>query len=586
MRIPYGSRLGHSTLPWTYISIADAFNDYLIQINLNDLECNSDSLSDTDLPPIVQTDNEGLGSFANLFVFDEVDSDSVKKIIANLDTSKSTGVDEINVKLIKNAGDAIIPSITQLINLSLSSGTYPDEWKHAKVLPLYKKGDINAIPNYRPISILPTLSKILEKLVHRQLYDHLVSNNVLSNTQFGFRPGHSTSSALGALTDTWVRAIDSGKIIGALFVDLKRAFDTVDSSIMLAKLHKIGLNNKTLLWFQSYLTNRKQQVSIRQTLSKERSLSIGVPQGSILGPLLFLIYIDDMVNVFREGKVIMYADDTTLYVTGTSIRELENKLQHEMNAIGTWISNNRLHLNTGKTKFMIIGSKQKLSTCSNNSIHITYDGVEINECASFKCLGIIIDKHLLWHEQVDFVCKKIFAGLAMLKRIRPFVENDTLKLLYICLIQSQMDYCCEIWGDRFNIHVDRITKLQKRAARLILRCNIYSPSKEMFSSLNWIPFRYRITYFRYIFVYKCCQGLSPDYYSNYFQELSRKHDQNTRQAARHDLVVPKCRTEYCKHSLYYLCPNLWNNLPVIIRELPSLVSFKFNLKQYLKSLDV
>ena len=234
---------------------------------------------------------------------------------------------------------------------------------------------------------------------------------------------------------------------------------------------------------------------------------------------------------------------------------------------------------------MILGSKQRLNIYRNDCIRITYNGAEISQCSSIKCLGVIIDRHLLWHDQVDSVCKKIFAGLAMLKRIRPFVENDTLKLLYMCLIESQMNYCCEIWGDRFQIHVDRITKLQKRAARLILRCHIYTPSKEMFSNLDWTAFRYKIIYFRYIFVYKCVHGLAPEYYSNYFHDLSKTHSKCTRQSSRHDLVVPRCRSEYCKHSLFYACPKLWNNLPVTIRELPSLNSFKYNLKKHIRSID-
>ena len=559
------------------ISIANAFNDYLIQINISDLQ---DDGSATNPPNVASIDP---GSSVNPFEFDEIYSDTVKKIINNLDASKATGLDEISAKLIKNAGDVILPSITKLMNLSLSTGTYPEEWKHSKILPLHKKGDVNAIKNYRPISILPVLSKILERIVHKQLHDYLVSNDVLSNAQFGFRPGHTTASALGALTDTWLRAIDDGQIVGALFVDLKRAFDTVDSSILLDKLKKIGLSSSAISWFRSYLTNRKQQVSIRQTLSNERYLSVGVPQGSILGPLLFLIYIDDVVQVLKQSNVIMYADDTTLYVVGSSYNELQITLQHELNVLGNWIRTNKLQLNVDKTKLMIIGSKQKLNSCHDNDISITYNGIEIEHCASFKCLGVVIDKHLLWHDHVNSVCRKIYAGLAMLKRIRPFVEDDTLKLLYSCLIQSQMDYCCEIWGDRFNTHIERITKLQKRAARLILMCNIYTPSKDLFSRLRWQPFTQRIVYFRAVFVYKCLNNISARYYDDYFHEISETHTINTRQSSRHDLAIPKYRTEYFTHSLSFLCPKLWNDLPVALRELTSLSTFKLHLKLHLTS---
>ena len=236
------------------ILISNVFNDYLIKINSNNLEHNDvNSIIDTD-PVKINVNNQQNKSAdsSKVFEFGQVDCDLVKKIILNLDISKSSGVDDISAKLIKHAGNEVINTLTELVNLSLNQGKFPYKWKHAKIFPLFKIGDFNSMTTYRPISILPVVSKVMERIVHKQLYDYLVNNNVLSEAQFGFRPCHSTASALGALTESWLRSIDEGLIIGALFIDLRRAFDTVDSSILLIKLQKLGMSNNALSWFKSY----------------------------------------------------------------------------------------------------------------------------------------------------------------------------------------------------------------------------------------------------------------------------------------------------------------------------------------------
>ena len=261
-------------------SIANAFNDYFIQINLSPVqELTAEPADDNCIFSSCSTDH--------VFEFINVEEDYVLKLLANLDRRKATGSDDIDITFLKLSKSYIAPSITQLINLSLSKGIFPDDCKYAKVFPLYKKGDANCIRNFRPISILPAISKLIEKAVHKQLYDYLVKYNILNKAQFGFRPGHSTSSALACLTDDWLRSIDDGFIVGALFIDLRRAFDTVNTAILLNKLKTIGLSTLSLSWFSSYLNNRKQYVTINNCKSNDQNLSIGVPQGSILGPLLF-----------------------------------------------------------------------------------------------------------------------------------------------------------------------------------------------------------------------------------------------------------------------------------------------------------
>ena len=236
----------------------------------------------------------------------------------------------------------------------------------------------------------------------------------------------------------------------------------------------------------------------------------------------------------------MYADDTTLYVHSKSLQDIQSKLQEDMNSLKEWLCVNKLKLNTDKTKFMLIGTTKKLSCMSaEENITIEFDGDVIERCAQIKCLGVIIDEHLSWSYHVDYICKKVYGSLSMLRRVRPYVDTNTLKILYLCIVQSHLDYCCEIWGLRFHMHTERLLKLQKRAARLILKCSFYTPSKEMFHKLKWLPFNDRVTYFKCVFMYRCINGLSSQFYRNVFKFASNSHSFNTRYAKNDNLITPK-----------------------------------------------
>ena len=292
-----------------------------------------------------------------------------------------------------------------------------------------------------------------------------------------------------------------------------------------------------------------------------------------------------MRNVLKNGKIVMYADDTTLYVSGRTLSEVQMKLQSEFDTICLWIKRNKLSLNIDKTKFMIIGSKQRLTNVNNNdNILIKHEGKAIDQVRTFKCLGVTIDENLLWTDHVNNLCRKVYAGLAMLKRVKPYVDVISLKLLYNCLIQSQIDYCSEVWGNRFSSHTDKITKLQKRAARMILNCNIHTPSKEIFQRMKWLPFNERVKYFKCVYVFKCVNNLSSDYYNDVFKEVSSMHDFNTRQCANHHLILNKCRTEYFMSAICYDGAKQWNFLPLDIKQSASLQNFKLKLKNYLFNL--
>ena len=296
--------------------------------------------------------------------------DFVLKQIDNLSLDKATGEDHISCKLLKMTKNVIAESLCDIINKSLSTGVVPREWKKARVVPIFKSGDISSLNNYRPISILPIVSKIIERAVHQQLSEFLDENDLLHPNQSGFRPMHSTATALAKLVNQWSLNIDNNELSGVAFIDLRKAFDTVDHELLLHKLACIGCSNRTITWFKSYLGDRQQVTQFKGAKSHPSTIKLGVPQGSILGPLLFSIYVNSLPECIPEGIIDMYADDTTLTVSANDATVLEEKLTVALNRVMAWIRENRLVLNTDKTCVMIIGSRANLRKIESFTISL------------------------------------------------------------------------------------------------------------------------------------------------------------------------------------------------------------------------
>ena len=245
----------------------------------------------------------------------------------------------------------------------------------------------------------------------------------------------------------------------------------------------------------------------------------------------------------------------------------------------------KIKLNVDKTHMMILGTKQRLNKYdkSDSVISIQFDGTAIDRVYSTKCLGVIIDDKLLWHDHVDYVCKKVCAAIAVFKRAKPYIDLATSKIIYNCIIQSKIDYCCEVWGLRLLTQTSQVTKLQKRAVRIILETNYFTPSIQLFNRLDMLSYEKRVMYFRCIFVYKCLNNLSSDFFQNKFQYISEVHNLNTRSAANQNLSIPKCKTDYLKHSFIYSAIKVFNSIPVTIKSLPTISAYKKALKSYLMS---
>ena len=481
-------------------------------------------------------------------------------------------MDNISARLLKCGAQSISHSITKLFNLSIRSGKFPGIWKCSKVSALFKSGDRTNATNYRPISILPTLSKILERVLHSQLHEYLNSTNLLSNNQFGFRSKRSTATALSSFADEVLLNMEKGHICGAVFLDLTKAFDTVDHGILMSKLSSVGVSPSALEWFKSYLSNRKQRTSCENELSDALPVTFGVPQGNILGPLLFLVYINDLPAVIEHSEVSLYADDTVLYCFSKEPRQLESKLNEDLYNVALWLKANKLTLNLSKTKSMLIGSNRKLANVSSLSLSI-FD-CDLDSVKKFKYLGIILASDFTWSDHVEYVISKVNQRLGLLRRIKHLLPFTARLLFYNSLVLPVFDYGDLVWGDKNNVTLmNDLQVLQNKAAKIILDRPLYSSATDALVTLKWLNLEQRRFYHRCIYIYKCING-HMDHSMNLLTN-SDIHNYNTRN--KDMLRLPRVTRNSGKQRVRHHSLKDWNKLERETRNAPNIAIFKRNV---------
>lgn len=555
-------------------SIASKLNEYFSSIS-ELLNGNNTDTSSLDLTKLQNFINDKIPDDIH-FNIPFITTEQVSSFIRALDSSKATGLDGLGPRVLKMASHSLSPVIATLINKSIDTGKFPSQLKHAKIIPIFKGGTKSDPSNYRPISILPTISKLFEKHVNSHLMGYLNKYKLIHENQSGFRQKHSCQTALVKLIDNWMTCIDKGDIIGTLFLDFRKAFDLVDHSILIKKLSLYKLKDSALHWFISYLSYRQQAVDSGKGVSDFTKVRTGVPQGSILGPTLFLLFINDLPLFMKYCYSDFFADDTTLHTHSKILNDIENKLQSDLTESAIWSDTNKMLINYDKTTCMTVGTRQKLSDSHQLSLKVN-DNV-IGTVSKQKLLGIYIDETLSWTAHIDHLCSIISSKISLLKQLSTYVPSEVQKIFYQGYILPLIDYGSNIWGTTSCTNIQRLSKLQKRAARIILQAEFTTPSAIMFHELGWLPINKRINYNKAVFTYKALNNLTPAYITNLLKPMSQTHTLSLRSSDNGTLYVPRSRTALYDGSFSCAAPRLWNSLPQSVRNSSSLNDFKKSLK--------
>ena len=488
------------------------------------------------------------------FSFNTVENCYVLNLINKLKPKTSSGHDGLSSIMLKDIAISISPILTCIINQSLCTGIFPESLKVAKIIPIYKKENQHITDNYRPVSLLPILSKIFEKVVFIQVYDYFTKNDLLYKSQYGFRKLHSTELAALEFTDKIVANLEQGKLPLAIFLDLSKAFDTIDHEILIDKLRFYGITGKALDWFKSYLQNRKQYVLYGDCTSSMSYLKTGVPQGSILGPLLFIIYMNDIAEVTKKFHFTLYADDTSLLEplctfaidSNEDYALISENINAELKLITDWLSLNKLSLNAKKTKMMVFHHKQKF--VNDKSLKLYINSKRIECVKEFNFLGIMLDENLNWKSHVQKISSKIAGVAGTLSRLKRFLPSDILKTIYNALIQPHLNLGVLLWG----INIKRIYKLQKWAVRAITSSKYNSHTSPIFKKLKILRIHelYKLNTLKFFFKYK--NNTLPAYFHGMFQEVFPSHNHDTRH--KNDPVPGKWKSIAAKNSIRFALP--------------------------------
>lgn len=497
--------------------------------------------------------------------------------IINAFSNKSTkDYDQINMNIIKSFSQNNLSFITNFVNTSFKFGIFPDSLKCGFICPIYKSGNKNFLTNYRPISILPCFSKILEKAMANRLYSFYESFNFFAENQFGFLKNKSTELALLHFSKFIYDSIDKSKLTTAIFLDISKAFDNVNHSILLSKLNASGIRGTQMDWFVSYLKNRSQCVKIKNDFSSFININRGVPQGSILGPLLFLVFINDFCKLKLNAKIITYADDSVLLYSCTDSVSLNNQIEQDLKVISTWFMLNDLNLNLNKTKVMHFSLTnvnsnivprfhssecQNLYMCSCPKLQLT---------TSIKYLGLTVDNNLKWKSHINNVTRKLRYILYKFYYLKNKVNHEFLQTLYYSWFYSIINYGIIIWGCDFKTNLQPIISIQNKCFKLLnfnQTTNLY-----LFRQLQLLPFRYNVLFRIILFLYRN-------------RSLCNLKDNISIRRPSVIYNIPRHYKEIYKRHFFYIAPTVFNQLPLELQTNINYKSFKNSIFTYIINID-
>ncbi len=507
---------------------------------------------------------------SSVFLFPTTENEIIK-IVSHLKSKKSSGYDGISNVLLKSVIPEIQTPLTMIFNKSLREGVFPEKMKLAEVIPIFKlKGKQDIMNNYRPVSLLPVISKVLEKIVQKRISSFLTKKMLLFDSQFGFRSNHSTIDAILEFVGKVIKGFDRGDNTLAVFLDLSKAFDTLPHRTLLRKLENFGIRGKALEWFESYLTDRKMCVKFNGNKSDILpSGNFGVPQGSVLGPLCFILATNDLSLTLKKCKCILFADDTTVYTTNKNLRILKESMKHDLEIMIDWFKANKLTLNLEKTSFVLF---QPPGRKLDEDVSLLIDNINITRERTVKFLGLYLDEYLKFDSHVKHICSKLAKNLYMLRSIMHLVPKWALRTLYHSYIHSNFMYGLSIWGPLVaKCNLNRVKTLQKKALRTINHAKYNARTYDLCKKSDILLIDELVELELAKISYRYTQGNLPKPVENLFQANDYNHNYQTR--SRNNPRIQRHTSAIFNKSFLRKAPSIWTNLGQGIKNKPKILSF-------------
>ena len=501
------------------------------------------------------------------------------KILSALDTNKATGPDGISNKLLREAAPSISDVLAKIFNKSLESSTYPDIWKMAHVVPLHKKNSQSDPNNYRPVSLLTCISKILEKAVYKYVHNYLISNNLITKKQSGFSPGDSTINQLTCICHQIYESFDNRDETRAVFLDLSKAFDKVWHRGLLYKMETMGIHGTMLSWFRSYLSGRRQKVVLGGSESNINTLTCGVPQGSVLGPLLFLIYINDLVENL-ECDSFLFADDTSLFKRlHNDSASAADSLNRDLEKINLWCQKWLLHINVGKTKDILFSRKRQPS----NLPPLYFNNLVIETVSSHKQLGIILDAKLDWSEHIEDICSRSLQRINAWKGLQFKLSRKHLETCLTLFVLPILDYGDILYDNCSEANKEDLEAVHIAAARVVTGAKRYTSHQLLYNDTGWTPLRQRREAHKLLKIYDIIHNHTPAYLKSILPRNLGASTHRTRGASANNFIPYRCKTELLRKSFFPSSLNLFYTLPPSERSPSTRNAFRRTIKQSMKN---
>ncbi len=501
---------------------------------------------------------------SNSFHLTELTLTELSNIVSSLANKSSSGFDGLSTKNLKLIFPYIASALLKIINKSFISGVFPDILKIARVIPLHKGGDIGNLINFRPISLLSSVSKVFERAMFNKMLSFINKYHILSDSQFGFRKNHNTELAVLHALNYITKSLDNNTPVLGLFIDVAKAFDSLDHNVLLDKLYLLGFRGASHSWLASFLSNRFQYVEITGAKSNMRKLCKGVPQGSILGPLLFLLYINDLTYVSTKLHFTLFADDTTVLFADDSLKSSFDVASCELRIVFDWFIANRLCLNVVKTHFMLFATG---CLCADVSLNVA--NIVVKKVQSIKFLGVYIDERLCWHEHVNMLYTKLSKSLGLLKAASVYLPRNILLSMFYAFFNSQLLYGLLIWGNTYSTYLMPINVLYKRCLRLLSCAPLLAHTPPLALQLGLLIFDDLLTYHTAVFMFKLTNNMLPLCISSMFTRLRGTTRRNA-----YDYFVPRVNLDICKRFISFFGVNVWLQMSNNIKCVNKLDIFK------------